>query len=291
MTDMARVNYRPLSGVQRALLITLGTLTLGIGIAGMFLPGLPTTVFLLITLGCYTRSSERMYRWVLTRRWLQKPLQTAFAYQERRTLPVRIKLVAQGVAWSSVVLLVLTGAKPVFQLIAIALAAACTLFMASVKTEGDGAPARSWRMTPGDIALQLGYGALSGAFAGAISGLASVVIARFVANLAGVLQPLDLGRAGAAIAAGIVLGALGGLAYAALRRILPSGKWVKGITFGILAALTAGAVLFLAPIALAQVSQIGPRWREVTIALSVINLLAYGVITSLTFRRLERLPA
>lgn len=289
--NAAQANYRPLSAVQRSLLIALGTVTLGIGIAGMFLPGLPTTVFLLITLGCYTRSSERLYRWVLTRPWLQKPLQTAFAYKERRTLPVRVKLLAQGVAWSSVLLLALTGARPIFLLFAIAFAGACTLFMAWVKTEGDDAPARAWRGTPGDVALQLGYGALSGAFAGAIGGLAGVVILQLVSNLAGALQPVDLGRVLAIVAGGVALGALGGLAYAALRRILPPGKWARGLVFGALVALTAGVGAYLSPAARPLLAEFGPGWREATLALFVVAFLAYGVITCLTFRRLEQAPA
>ncbi|RMG66092.1 MAG: DUF454 family protein [Chloroflexi bacterium] len=38
-----------------------------------FLPGVSTTTFLLITVGCDARSSERLYVWLLTRPWLQKP--------------------------------------------------------------------------------------------------------------------------------------------------------------------------------------------------------------------------
>ncbi len=94
----------PISPLRRMALVSVGSVSLGLGIAGMFLPGVPTTVFLLITMACYVRSSDRLYRWFMTRSWLQKPIKTALDFQQRGTLPVRIKLVAQGVAWSSFVL-------------------------------------------------------------------------------------------------------------------------------------------------------------------------------------------
>jgi uncharacterized membrane protein YbaN (DUF454 family) len=286
--DGTQLNYRPLSTARRALLIGLGTTTLGLGIAGMFLPGVPTTVFLLITIGCYTRSSERMYRWVLSRPWLQRPLQTAFAFKQKGSLPVRVKLLAQAVAWSSVVLTVFTGARPIIQLITVAFAASCTVAMAIIKTEGTDASARAWSMAPDDIALKFGYGALAGAVAGAISGLAGAVILRFVANLAGPLPPFDPGQTIAIVAAGIGIGAACGLVYAGLRRALPTNKWLNGALFGALVALAAGVVLYLAPHALAPIATIGSRLSAIAAALFVLDMLAFGVITCLTFGRLER---
>lgn len=41
--------------------ILLGTISLGFGIIGIIVPGLPTTPFLLLTAGLYLRSSEKLY--------------------------------------------------------------------------------------------------------------------------------------------------------------------------------------------------------------------------------------
>ena len=47
---------------MRGLLIVCGTVCVGLGILGIFLPLMPTTVFLLMAAACYARSSERFHR-------------------------------------------------------------------------------------------------------------------------------------------------------------------------------------------------------------------------------------
>lgn len=43
----------------------LGFIFLGIGITGIIIPGMPGTVFLLIALFCFGKSSERLHDWFL----------------------------------------------------------------------------------------------------------------------------------------------------------------------------------------------------------------------------------
>ena len=56
--------------LKRYLLITLGTVSLSLGVVGIFLPVLPTTPLLLATAYCYVRSSPSLYRWLTGHRVL-----------------------------------------------------------------------------------------------------------------------------------------------------------------------------------------------------------------------------
>lgn len=50
---------------MRPLLIAIGTISLALGVFGMFVPIVPTTPFLLLAAFCFGRSSERLHRWLV----------------------------------------------------------------------------------------------------------------------------------------------------------------------------------------------------------------------------------
>lgn len=55
----------PLSGPVRVLYVTLGLVCVGLGGVGFIVPGLPSTIFFIGAVTCFTRSSPRLERWVL----------------------------------------------------------------------------------------------------------------------------------------------------------------------------------------------------------------------------------
>lgn len=84
--------------MKRIALLGAGWLAVGLGTAGVFLPLLPTTPFLLLAAACFARSSRRFYDWLLNHKLLGCYVH---GYLSGKGLPRRAK-------WTSIVLLWLT---------------------------------------------------------------------------------------------------------------------------------------------------------------------------------------
>mgnify|MGYP001212598042 CR=1 FL=1 len=77
----------------RLLWISLGSTFVAIGTIGIFVPGLPTTVFLLLAAACYVRSSEKLYNWLINNKTFGKYIKD---FREGRGMPMRAKIFAQS---------------------------------------------------------------------------------------------------------------------------------------------------------------------------------------------------
>jgi uncharacterized protein len=84
------------SRVLRYVLIAVGSLAVMVGVVGVFVPLLPTTIFLLIGAACYGKSSRTAYNWLTTNRFFGKYLRD---YQEERGATVLSKVVSIGGLW------------------------------------------------------------------------------------------------------------------------------------------------------------------------------------------------
>ncbi len=83
----------------RVLLIIVGTLFVGLGIIGIFVPVLPTTPFLLLAAACYVRSSQRLHNWLLNNKWFGHYMSD---YLERKGLPLKLKILTITLLWTAI---------------------------------------------------------------------------------------------------------------------------------------------------------------------------------------------
>ena len=87
----------------RWLLMGFGWLMVATGIVGIIVPGLPTTVFLIIALWAFSKSSYKFQTWLWTHKHFGPPVRDWFLYG---VLPVRAKILAVFVMTLSFIYLV-----------------------------------------------------------------------------------------------------------------------------------------------------------------------------------------
>lgn len=82
---------RSRSRLVRILFNLAGTVALGLGLLGIFVPLLPTTPFVLLAAACYARGSERFHQWLLANRTFGPMV---YEWERHRSLPYRTKVTA-----------------------------------------------------------------------------------------------------------------------------------------------------------------------------------------------------
>ena len=90
------------------ILILFGSIFLGLGFVGIIVPGLPTTPFLLLAAGCYVKSSDRLYSWLLNHKLLGKYI---YNFREIRSISLHSKIISLILMWIMISLSVLIFIK------------------------------------------------------------------------------------------------------------------------------------------------------------------------------------
>lgn len=90
------------NALMRGVFFGLGVMFFGLGLLGVVVPGLPTTVFILLAAYCWAKSSRRFYAYLLRHKIFGKMI---IDWQERRAMPRFAKYMAWGMMSVSVVVL------------------------------------------------------------------------------------------------------------------------------------------------------------------------------------------
>lgn len=90
-----------MNSTRKIIYIVIGTICLVLGAIGVFLPLLPTTPFWLLTCWFYLRSSEKLYKRVMSNRYFGDYIR---AYMVDKSIPLRAKITSLSVMWTSILL-------------------------------------------------------------------------------------------------------------------------------------------------------------------------------------------
>lgn len=84
------------AAIGRVICASLGVLCIALGVVGVFVPGLPTTEFLLAASYLFARSSPRLERWLESNRWFGPSLKR---FRESGGMPRSTKMLALASMW------------------------------------------------------------------------------------------------------------------------------------------------------------------------------------------------
>lgn len=74
--------------LKRLIFLIIGCISLGIGCVGIVLPILPTVPFFLVTVFCFSQSSQKLYDWLVSTKMYKKHLES---FVKKKGMTVRIK--------------------------------------------------------------------------------------------------------------------------------------------------------------------------------------------------------
>lgn len=90
---------RPLKPLIRYLMVVGGLICVVLGVIGIALPLLPTTPFLLLAAYFFLRSSQRLYRWLLTHRVFGSYIRN---YIHHRSISKGVKVTTLLILWGTI---------------------------------------------------------------------------------------------------------------------------------------------------------------------------------------------
>jgi len=118
--------------VVRWTLKIAGVILVGIGVLGMFLPLLPTTVFLLMAAWCFARSSPSYYHWLHHNKYFGPAIKN---YRQGNGIALSSKISSITILWVSILYSILYATNSLLvRLILAAIAIGVTIHLVMIPT-------------------------------------------------------------------------------------------------------------------------------------------------------------
>ena len=122
-----------LPGIYRYLYLISGILLVAIGVIGIFLPVLPTTIFLILASACFVKGSPKANEWLRNHKILGQYIKN---YQDKTGLTLKSKIINIILLWSMILLSAfLFTEELIIRLILIGIAVGVTIHLLMVKTK------------------------------------------------------------------------------------------------------------------------------------------------------------
>ncbi|WHH57854.1 YbaN family protein [Petroclostridium sp. X23] len=116
----------------KTILILVGSISLGLGVLGIFLPLLPTTPFLLLAAACYSKSSDKFYNKLINNKMLGRFIKN---YREGKGIPLRGKVLSITMLWLAIgYSVILAGLNLIIRILLLIIAVGVTVHILRIKT-------------------------------------------------------------------------------------------------------------------------------------------------------------
>ncbi|MFO7525789.1 MAG: YbaN family protein [Ignavibacteriaceae bacterium] len=128
----SQISTTKMPAFYRYAYLTSGFLLVGIGVIGIFLPILPTTIFLILASACFMKSSPKANEWLKNNKFLGAYLRN---YQDKTGLTLTAKIVNISVLWISISLSAYFLTDELYiRLLLLAIAIGVTIHLVMIKT-------------------------------------------------------------------------------------------------------------------------------------------------------------
>ncbi len=124
--------YTKVSKTVRWIYIISGTTSFFIGVAGVVLPLLPATPFLLFSAFCYARSSEKFYNKLMGSKIFGDYIKS---YKKGNGMPLHAKIIVILILWTTIIISAFTSVdNMIIQILLFGVAIGVTIHLAIIKT-------------------------------------------------------------------------------------------------------------------------------------------------------------